>query len=146
MSYRRFSLYLDGRQAYAVKGLASDEGWDVADLLRVLIVLGLREAFQDTEHLAKRLRYGGFVRRMLRPLKAEIASSAVMDLRLPGGLAMIVDVYARGTAASRNQALSELILAGTKAYCETELSFHKALKASRAGPEPATSPEDSADD
>lgn len=68
---------------------------------------------------------------MLRPFKAERASSVVMDLRLPERLAMMVDVYARKTAASRNQVLSELILAGTKAYCETDLSFHKALKASR---------------
>lgn len=103
----------------------------MADLLRVVIVLGLLEAFQDTERLTRRLKYGALARDMLRPFKAERASSVVMDLRLPESLAMMVDVYARKTAASRNQVLSELILAGTKAYCETDLSFHKALKASR---------------
>ena len=112
--------------------------------MRVLIVLGLREAFQDTEYLAKRLKHGRFVSRMLRPFKAEVASSVVMDLRLPEGLAMIVDVYARRTAASRNQALAELILAGTKAYCEAELSFHKALKVSRTEQEPTSNQENSA--
>ena len=131
MGYRRLSLYLDKLQAYPIKRLASMEGWEVADLLRVVIVLGLLEAFQDTEHLTRRLKYGALARDMIRPLKAECASSVVMDLRLPEGLAMMVDVYARKTAASRNQVLSELILAGTKAYCETDLSFHKALKASR---------------
>lgn len=131
MGYRRLSLYLDKLQAYPIKRLASIEGWEVADLLRVVIVLGLLETFQDTEHLTKRLKYGALARDMLRPFKAECASSVVMDLRLPEGLAMMVDVYTRKTAASRNQVLRELILAGTKAYCETDLSFHKALKASR---------------
>jgi hypothetical protein len=131
VGYRRLSLYLDKLQAYPIKRLASMEGWEVADLLRVVIVLGLLETFQDTEHLTRRLKYGALARDMLRPLKAECASSVVMDLRLPEGLAMMVDVYARKTAASRNQVLRELILAGTKAYCETDLSFHKALKASR---------------
>ena len=132
MGYRRFSLYLDSLQVYPIKRLANMEGWEAGDLTRVLIVLGLREAFQDTDRLTKRLKHGGFVSHMLRPLKAEVASSMVMDLRLPEGLAMIVDVYARKTAASRNQALAGLLLAGTKAYCEAELSFHKALKTSRA--------------
>jgi hypothetical protein len=131
VGYRRFSLYLDKLQAYPIKRLASMEGWEVADLLRVVIVLGLLEAFQDTERLTRRLKYNALARDMLRPFKAECASSVVMDLRLPEGLAMMVDIYARKTAASRNQVLSELILAGTKAYCETDLSFHKALKASR---------------
>jgi hypothetical protein len=130
VGYRRLSLYLDKLQAYPIKRLASIEGWEVADLLRVVIVLGLLEAFQDTERLTRRLKYGALARDMFRPLKAECASSVVMDLRLPEGLAMMVDVYARKTAASRNQVLSELILAGTKAYCETDISFHKALKAS----------------
>jgi hypothetical protein len=96
----------------------------------VLVVLGLREAFQDTEHLEKRLKYSGFVSRMLRLLKPHV-SNVVVDLRLPEGLATIVDIYARKTAANRRQALGELITAGTQAYCEAELSFRKALKASR---------------
>jgi hypothetical protein len=140
MGYRRLSLYLDKLQAYPIKRLASMEGWEVADLLRVVIVLGLLEAFQYTEHLTRRLKYGALARDMLRPLKAECASSVVMDLRLPEGLAMMVDVYERKTAASRNQVLSQLILAGTKAYCETDLSFHKALNAS--GTEQETSDRD----
>jgi len=107
-------------------------------------VLGLQEAFQDTEHLAKRLKHGELVSRMLRPFKAETASSVVMDLRLPEGLATIVDIYARKTAVSRNQALTGLLLAGTKAYCEAELSFHEALKASRAEQEPTSDEDDSA--
>jgi len=61
-----------------------------------------------------------------------------MDLRLLERLAMIIDTYARNTAASRNQVLRELILAGTKAYCEAELSFHGALKASRTEQEPGS--------
>jgi hypothetical protein len=144
VGYRRFSLYLDKLRVYPIKQLASSEGWEAGDLMRVLIVLGLRKAFQDTEHLTKRLKHGGFVSHMLRPFKAEIASSVIMDLRLPEGLAAIVDIYARRTAASRNQALRELILAGTKAYCEAELSFHKALKASRTEQEPTSSQQNSA--
>jgi hypothetical protein len=136
--YKRLSLYLDTLQVYPIKRLASMEGWEAGDLLRVLVVLGLQEAFQDTEHLAKRLKRGEFVSRMLRPFKAKIASSVVMDLRLPERLAKIVDIYARKTTASRNQALRELILAGTKAYCEVELSFGKALKASRSEEEPGS--------
>jgi hypothetical protein len=124
-------LYLDKLQAYPIRRLASMEGWEAADLLRVVIVLGLLEAFQDTERLTKRLKYGTLARDMFRPFKAERASSVVMDLRLPERLAMMIDVYAHKIAASRNQVLSGLILAGTKAYCETELSFRKALKASR---------------
>jgi hypothetical protein len=112
------------------------EGWEVADLLRVVTVLGLLEAFQETERLTKRLKYGALTRDILRPFKAGRASSVVMDLRLPEGLAIIVDVYARKTTASRNQALSRLILAGTKAYCEAKLSFLRALKASRTEQEP----------
>ncbi len=144
MGYRRLSLYLDKLRAYPIKRLASMEGWEAADLLRVLIVLGLREAFQDTEHLARRLKHGASVSRILRPLKAETASSVVMDLRLPEGLATIVDIYARKTAASRNQALGELISAGTKVYCESELSFQKALKASRREEGPTSGQLDSA--
>jgi hypothetical protein len=136
--YKRLSLYLDTLQVYPIKRLATIEGWEAGDLLRVLVVLGLQEAFQDTEHLAKRLKRGEFVSRILRPFKAKIASSVVMDLRLPERLATIVDIYARKTAASRNQALGQLILAGTKAYCEAELSFNKALKASRSEEEPGS--------
>jgi hypothetical protein len=132
VGYRRFSLYLDRLRLYPIKQLASSEGWEAGDLTRVLIVLALREAFQDMEHLAKRSRHAGFVSHMLRPLKAQVANSEVMDPRLPEGFAAIVEIYARKTAASRNQALAELILAATKAHCEAELSFHKTLKASRA--------------
>jgi hypothetical protein len=57
---------------------------------------------------------------------------------------MIVDIYARKTAASRNQSLAELILAGTRAYCEAELSFDKALKASRTDHELTNGQESSA--
>lgn len=144
MGYRRFSLYLDRLRVYPIERLANTEGWEAGDLVRVLIVLGLREAFQDTEHLTKRLKRGGLVSRMLRPLKAEVASSVIMDLRLPEGLATIVDIYARKTAASRNQALGELITAGTAAYCEAELSFRKALKASHVEEEPASGQENTA--
>jgi len=54
----------------------------------------------------------------------------VVDLRLPEGFAKIVDIYARRTSASRNQALAGLVLAGMNAYCDAESSFQKALKAS----------------
>jgi len=144
VGYRRFSLYLDKLQAYPIKRLATMERWEAGDLMRVLMVLGLREAFQDTAHLTKRLKRGRLLSRMLRPLKAEVASSVIMDLRLPEGLAMIVDIYARKTAASRNQALAEVLLAGTKAYCEAELEFHKALKASRHEQEPTSNRNNSA--
>jgi hypothetical protein len=144
LGYRRFSLYLDTLQAYPIKRLASIEGWEAGDLLRVLVVLGLQEAFQDKEHLAKRLKHDELVSHMLRPFKAKTASSVIMDLRLPEKLATIVEIYARKTTASRNQALSELLLAGTKAYCEAELSFHEALKASRAEQEPTSDQDDSA--
>jgi hypothetical protein len=143
VGYKRLSLYLDTLQVYPIKRLASMEGWEVADLLRVLTVLGLLEAFQETEHLTRRLKYGALARYMLRPFKAERASSVVMDLRLPEGLAMIVDVYARKTAASRNQALSRFILAGTKSYCEAKLSFLRALKASRTEEDPGSGQQDS---
>ncbi len=100
---------------------------------------------RHTDHLTKRLRYGSFVRHMLRPFKAETANSVIMDLRLPEGLAMLIDEYARGTGASRNETLAGLVLAGTKAYSQTDLSFHKALRASRAEPEPESSSEEPTD-
>jgi hypothetical protein len=143
VGYKRLSLYLDTLQVYPIKRLASMEGWEVGDLLRVVTVLGLLEAFQETEHLTRRLKYGALTRDMLRPFKAERASSLVMDLRLPEGLAMMVDVYARKTATSRNRVLSGLILAGTKSYCEAKLSFLRALKASRKEEEPGSGQEDS---
>jgi hypothetical protein len=142
VGYRRLSLYLDMLRVHPIKQVASTEGWEAGDLLRVLVVLGLREAFQDTEHLEKRLKYSGFVSRMLRPLRAH-ASDVVVDLRLPEGLATIVDIYARKTAANRSQALGELITAGTQAYCEAELSFRKALKTSSTKEEPGSGQQDS---
>jgi hypothetical protein len=137
-------LYLDVSLVYPIKKLVSMEGWEAGDLTRVLVVLGLREAFSDTERLAVRLQRGELISRMLRPLKEQIADSRIMDLRLPEWLATIVDIYARKTAASRNQALGELITAGTKAYLEAELSFHKALKASRTKHETTGRQENSA--
>ena len=103
--------------------------WETADLLRVLVVLGMHEDFENKDHLTKRLAHGSAGSHMFRPCKAILASSLIMDLRLPAGLAMLIDVYARRAAASRNQALADLLLAGTKVYCQTELSFHEALKA-----------------
>lgn len=85
-------MYLDRLRVYPIKQIASSEGWKAGDLTRVLIVLGPRETFQDTEHLAKRLRHAGFVNHMLRPLKAEVANSEVMDLRLLEGFAAIVEI------------------------------------------------------
>jgi hypothetical protein len=69
VGYRRFSLYLDKLQAYPIKRLATMEGWEAGDLTRVLIVLGLGEVFQDTEHLTKRLKHGEFVRQCSAPSK-----------------------------------------------------------------------------
>jgi hypothetical protein len=129
VNYRRLSLYLDKLQAYQVKRLALLEKWETADLLRVLIVLGMHEDFGNKEYLTKRLTHGSAVSHVFRPIKAILGSSLIMDLRLPAGLAVLIDIYAQRTAASRNQALAELLLAGTKAYCQTELSFHEALKA-----------------
>lgn len=146
MNYRRLSLYLDRLQAYPLKRLASLEGWETADLLRVLLVLGMREEFKQTEHFTRRVIYGPSLRPISRPLKALAASSVIMNLRLPQGVAMLIDAYARRIAASRNQALAELILAGTKAYCQAELSLYKALKASREQHEPASEVRDSTND
>ena len=133
MNYRRLSLYLDKLQAFQVRRLAYLEKWETADLLRVLVVLGLREEFGDTEDLTKRLTPGQAASSTSRPLKAQIASSVVLSLRLPEGLAIVIDAYARRTSTSRNQTLARLILAGTRTYCQTELLFLKAYKASRTG-------------
>jgi hypothetical protein len=145
VGYRRLSLYLDTLQVGPIKRLASMEGWEVADLLRVVTVLGLLEAFQETERLTRRLKYGALTRDIFRPFKAERASSVVMDLRLPEGLAVMVNVYARKTTASRNQALRGFILAGTKSYCEAKLSFIRALKASHREEEPGSGQHDLAE-
>lgn len=95
MNYRRLSLYLDKLQAYQVKRLALLEKWETADLLRVLIVLGMHEDFGNKEYLTKRLTHGSAVSHVFRPIKAILGSSLIMDLRLPAGLAVLIDIYAQ---------------------------------------------------
>ena len=46
-------LYLDRLRAYPIKRLASLEGWEAADLLRVLIVLGWDWEANIPRHISK---------------------------------------------------------------------------------------------
>jgi hypothetical protein len=99
-------------RVHPIKQLASTEGREAGDLLRVLVVLGLREAFQDTEHLEKRLKYSGFVSRMLRPLRAH-ASNVLLICGYLKGLPRSLTftrVRPRQTGAKRSENSSRLEL------------------------------------
>ena len=115
--YLRRTLYLDYRLASHLRDFAKSESWELADLARCMILVGLalrhlyesESAVGSTQRLitaTDALKYftRGAVRR--RYSRRSAGQGVWMTVSLPAGFLKHVDTYARSHGRSRNDALN----------------------------------------
>jgi hypothetical protein len=125
------------------RGLAAREGWELADLARVLICLGAAFSFLTLEDLetAKRFRTIASVSKMLPMLDAAlhkpsrrsraangIARTELLALRLPRGLCGIITTYASTRGNARNEVLTWFLERGLIIYMKGENALLQTIR------------------
>ncbi len=144
------TLYLDYRLASHIRKFAKSESWEIADLARGMILVGLalRHLYEAESKVASTQRLitttdalkkyfaGGVPRRYSRRTGGQ---GVWMTVSLPAGFLKHVDQYARSHGRSRNDALGMFLQDGIFCYRFGYMQFlkgiTKTLEQEAAGPQ-----------
>ena len=140
--YVRRTLYLDGRLVHHVKRLAESESWQLADLARGMIMVGLtlRQLHEAESEIVSMKHFvtakdalnylvHGAVRRRYRRRGGRRGES--VTVHLPAGFLKHLDMYAHSHGRSRNDALRALLQDGLLCYMFGYNHFLKGIMKSR---------------
>ena len=136
--YVRRTLYLRRRLAYQFRSLAVSESWELADLARVMILVGLtvRELHEAEEDMRSdhELLIGleGLTRltqgRLRRPYKRGFNRRGEwITIHMPAGLLSHIATYAKMDGRSQNDALTMFLRVGILCYLTAYNRFRKSL-------------------
>jgi len=129
--YVQWKIRTRVRLAYHCKRLARSEGWETADLLRVLILLSAtskfltlpgNERFQTQVQLHRTIGKRGYSPRV------GASNTVLLSVRLPRGAAQLITTYASLTGQSRNELVIGLLEVGLVAYLKAENAFLEAIR------------------
>jgi hypothetical protein len=141
--YLRCSIRVSKVTALHCRRLAEREGWEAADLARVLICLGgafsflaldipeAGERFKSLATLGKAARVADTAigKRARRPYASTgPGGSALLTLRLPQGLSNIVTAYATGSGRSVSHVLGIFLDRGVVIYLKGENALLHAIR------------------
>jgi len=136
--YLRRTLYLDYRLASHLRDFAKSESWEIADLARCMILVGLalRHLYEAESEVGSTQRLitatdalkkhfaGGVPRRYSRRTSGQ---GVWMTVSLPAGFLQHVDSYARSHGRSRNDALNLFLQDGIFCYRFGYMQFLKGI-------------------
>jgi hypothetical protein len=116
--------------AHQCKWLAKQEGWEAADLLRLLIWLSATPKFlglPENERFQKQVQLQKTVgKRTYSPRLG--GDTELLSVRLPQGPARLISAYAELTGQSRNQLVTGLLEMGLVVYLKAENAFLEAIR------------------
>lgn len=143
--YRRWSVRLSCSTLAQIKRLALDEGWEISDLVRALVVLAATvtwlgldkpknlDALREISALGQMrdaLERGLLSMRTHRPYPAVRGNqdTYVMTLILPTGVANLIESLAAAKIVSKNDSVSGLLTKGLILYMTGEHRLLEALQ------------------
>jgi hypothetical protein len=139
-----------------VKGVALKEGWEVSDLVRLLVVFGASWRWlsfrkqENLDRLGKIARVGGMAdmlkeavshkpRTRIYPGVRQPAQAGrttdVVTLILPAGYARLIEAYAATNRMSKSDACERLLKIGMIAYLSAENALLQAIQRARGQPD-----------
>ena len=129
--YVRWKIRTRVSLAHHCRSLARRQGWQTADLLRVLILLSAtsrflalprNERFQTQVQLHRITGKRGYSPRV------GSTNTVLLSVRLPQGAAQLITTYASLTGQSRNELVIGLLEVGLVAYLKAENAFLEAIR------------------
>ena len=128
--YVQWKIRTRVRLAYHCKRLARSEGWETADLLRLLILLSATSKFlalpKNERFQTQVLLHGATGKRGYSP-RVGASNTVLLSVRLPRGAAQLITTYASLTGQSRNELVIGLLEVGLLAYLKAESTFLEAI-------------------
>jgi len=112
--------------AYHCRRLARSEGWETADLLRVLVCLSAISKFyalQGNERFQTQVQLHGITGKRGYSPRVGATKTVLLSVRLPRGVAQFITTYASLTGQSRNGLVIGLLEVGLVAYLKAEKAF-----------------------
>jgi hypothetical protein len=121
--------------AYHLKGLARRQGWETADLLRLLILLSAASRFltlPGNERFQKQVQLHRITGRRGYSPRVGASNTVLLSVRLPQGAARLITTYANLTGQSRNEVVVGLLEVGLLIYLKAENAFLEAIGSLKA--------------
>lgn len=134
--YVRWKIRARVLLAHHLKGLARSEGWETADLLRLVILLSAASRFltlPGNERFQKQVQLHRITGKRGYSPKVGASNTVLLSVRLPQGAARLITTYANLTGQSRNELLVGLLEMGLLMYLKAENAFLEAIHSLQLG-------------
>jgi hypothetical protein len=134
--YVRWKIRARVRLAYHLKGLARSEGWETADLLRLVILLSAASRFltlPGNERFQKQVQLHRITGKRGYSPRVGTSNTVLLSVRLPQGPAQLITTYANLTGQSRNELVVGLLEMGLLMYLKAENAFLEAIHSLQLG-------------
>jgi hypothetical protein len=134
--YVRWKIRARVRLAYHLKGLARRQGWETADLLRLLILLSAASRFltlPGNERFQKQVQLHRITGKRGYSPRVGASNTVLLSVRLPQGAAQLITTYASLTGQSRNELVIGLLEVGLVMYLKAENAFLEAIHSLQLG-------------
>jgi len=128
--YVRWKIRAGVHLAYHLEGLARSEGWETADLLRLLILLSAASRFltlPGNERFQKQVQLHRITGKRGYSPRVGASNTVLLSVRLPQGAARLITTYANLTGQSRNELVVGLLEMGLLMYLKAENAFLEAI-------------------
>ena len=132
--YVRWKIRTRVSLAYHCRRLAQREGWETADLLRVLICLSAASRFltlPGNERFQKQVKLHRIVGKRGYSPRVGAGHTVLLSVRLPQGASRLITAYAYLTGQSRNELVVGLLEIGLVTYLKAENAFLEATHSLR---------------
>ena len=128
--YVRWKIRARVHLAYHLKGVARRQGWETADLLRLLILLSAASRFltlPGNERFQKQVQLHRITGKRGYSPRVGASNTVLLSVRLPQGAARLITTYANLTGQSRNELVVGLLEMGLLMYLKAENAFLEAI-------------------
>jgi len=130
-AYVRWKIRTHVSLTHQCRQLAEQEGWETADLLRVLILLSTTPKFLSlpgNERFQKQVELRRIAGKRAYSPRVGGGYTELLSVRLPQGLSRLITAYAELTGQSRNVLVVWLLETGLLIYLKAENAFLEAIR------------------
>jgi len=128
--YVRWKIRTRLSLAHQCRRLAEREGWEAADLLRVLILLSALPKFLSlprNDRFQKQVQLRRMAGKRVYSPRVGAGHTVLLSVHLPQGVARLIATYADLTGQSRNDLVVGLLEMGLLMYLKAENAFLEAI-------------------
>jgi hypothetical protein len=133
--YVRWKIRIRASLAYRCRWLAEREGWETADLLRVLLCLSATPKFLSlprNERFQKLVKLRGITGKRVYGPRVGGGHTVLLSVRLPQGPSWLITTYADLTGHSRNELIVRFIEMGLVIYLKAQNVLLEAIRSIRS--------------